>query len=300
MKISKSILFTLLSVFYLNSMIGQMIILSGPEKGSYNYIVNDMIKVCDNDSIGDIKNIPSSGSAFNFDQLVDPNTPVKMVMIQSDYLYYQAMLDNKNNTKKTASLSILMPLAYEEIHVVTRDEKRLNKLGDLFEKNVACGTENEGTFATATFMKDRSRVFWNTKLIPYPQALKELLGRQIDAFIIVGSAPLELLNVNPQSLVTQIAIMNLDNVNDWAEFYTPRMIKAGTYKWQTSDVNTFGVRTVLLVNESKLTADDRIFIDRFTQSVKSNYVKLVESGHPSWIEVNFADWDPTDWRLYTK
>ena len=67
-------------------MIGQMIILSGPEKGSYNVIVNDMIRVCANDSIGDIKNIPSTGSAFNFDQLVDPNTPVKMVFWKRNHL----------------------------------------------------------------------------------------------------------------------------------------------------------------------------------------------------------------------
>lgn len=300
MKIYKYSLLVLISFLTLQSISAQMIILSGPEKGSYSHIVDDMINACAMDSIYGFSNVTTNGSAYNFDKLVDPNSPVKMVMMQSDYLYYQAMLDNKNSTNKTSTLSVLMPLAYEEIQVITRDEKRLNKLEDLKDKSVACGTENEGTYATAILMKDKSRVFWNTKLIPFEQALKDLLGRKIDAFVIVGSTPLELLNVNPQSMVTQLAIMNLDNVNDWAEYYTPRVIKAGTYKWLKEDVNTFGVRTVMVVNEAKLSEDDMIMIDLFTQSVKAHYTDLIQNGHPSWIEVNFADWDPTDWRVYGK
>jgi len=287
----------MLSYHYGNA---QMIILSGPEKGSYHRFVDDMIMACEMDSMFSYTNVATNGAAYNFDQLVDPNTPVKMVMMQSDYLYYQQMLDNKNNTAKTKPLSVLMPLADEEIHVVTRDENRLNGLEDLKEKSVACGTESTGTYATAILMKDRSRVFWNTRVLHYEQALKDLMGRKIDAFVMVGTAPLEGLNMNPQSMLTQISIMNLENVNDWAKYYTPKVIKAGTYKWQENDVQTYGVRTVMVVNESKLNDDDKAKIAAFTQSVKVHYTTLVEKGHPKWSEVNFADWDPTNWKTYSK
>jgi TRAP transporter TAXI family solute receptor len=288
----------LFSLFANHFIFAQMIILSGPEKGSYFEFVNDMIGATELDSIFEFTNVSTNGSAYNFDQLVDPNTPVKMVMMQSDYLYYQQMLDDKNNTDRTEAVSILLPLAYEEIHIVTRDEHKLNKLEDLKGKLVACGTESTGTYATAILIKDRSRVFWNTRVIHFDQALKELLGMQIDAFIVVGTAPLEKLNFNPQTMVTQLSLMNLTNVNDWAKYYTPEVIEAGTYKWLENDVSTFGVQSVLVVNESKLNEDDRLLIDLLTQSVKIHYTTLVETGHPKWAEVNFANWDPTNWRVY--
>jgi len=298
MRFKNLTILVLLSLFTCQIGFAQMIILSGPEKGSYYRFVNDMIQASESDSNFAFSNVSTNGAAYNFDQLADPNTPVKMVMMQSDYLYYQQMLDSKNNTFKTKTLSVLMPLAYEEIHVVTRDEERLNKLEDLKEKIVACGTESTGTYATAILMKDRSRVFWNTNVLHFDQALKDLMGRKIDAFIVVGTAPLEGLNINPQSMIIQLNLMNLTNVNDWAKYYTPKVIKAGTYKWLENDVQTYGVRTVMVVNEAKLTVDDKVLIARFTQSVKIHYTTLVETGHPKWSEVNFADWDPSNWRVY--
>jgi TRAP transporter TAXI family solute receptor len=277
-----------------------MVILSGPEKGSYYRFVDDMIKVAEMDSIFSFSNVSTNGSAYNFDQLVDPNSPVKMVMMQSDYLYFEQVQDDKNNTNNTENLTVLMPLAFEEIQIVTRDEGKLNKLEDLAGKSVACGTETQGTYATAILMKDRSRVFWNTRVLHYDDALKQLLGMQIDAFIVVGTAPLEMLNFNPQTMLTQLSLMNLNNVNDWAKYYTPETITAGTYKWLDEDVKTYGVQTVMIVNEAKLNDQDRLLIDTFTQSVKDHYVTLVEIGHPKWAEVNFANWDPSNWPLYTE
>lgn len=294
----KNISLLLFVLFSSQIAFSQMIILSGPEKGSYHRFVDDMVSALEMDSIYSFTNVATNGAAYNFDQLADPNTPVKMVMMQSDYLYYKLMLDNKNNTSKTKALSVVTPLAYEEIHVVTRDENKILIMDSLVHKSVACGTESQGTYATAILMKDRSRIFWNTRVTHFDQALKDLMGRQIDAFIIVGSAPLEKLDFNPQTMVHQLHLLDLDNVNDWAKYYTPKTIKAGTYKWLENDVKTYGVQTVLVVNESKLTDDDKALIKQFKQSVKVHYTDLVEFGHPKWSEVNFADWDASNWRLY--
>ena len=298
MRLKNTSLLVLLILFTSQLAFSQMTILSGPEKGSYHRFVDDMVSVLEMDSIYSFSNVATNGAAYNFDQLTDPNSPIKMVMMQSDYLYYKLMLDNKNNTSRTKPISILMPLAYEEIHVVTRDENRLLIMDSLVNKSVACGTESQGTYATAILMKDRSRVFWNTRVMHYDQSLKDLMGREIDAFIIVGTAPLEKLDFNPQAMVHQLTLMDLDNVNDWAKYYTPKTIKAGTYKWLDKDVKTYGVRTVLVVNESKLTIDDKMMIQKFNESIKIHYTDLVENGHPKWSEVNFADWDASNWRVY--
>ncbi len=300
MRVKYFTLLLLLSLFSSEYLSAQMIILSGPERGSYHSFVNDMINVLENDSIRAFTNVSTNGAAYNFNELADPNTPVKMAMMQSDYLYYMQMLDNKNNTERTNNIKVLMPLGNEEIHIITREEDNLTSLTDLAKKRIACGTEGQGTYATAILIKDKSRVFWNTEVLHFEKALKDLMGYKIDGFIMVGTAPLPGIQFNPQSVVTKLSIMNLENVNDWAQYYQPETIAAGTYKWQENDVQTYSVKTVLVVNESKLTQEDREMIEIFTQKIKSSYTTLVEIGHPGWVEVNFADWDPSNWPLFFK
>ena len=291
-------LLILLSLFTSEFVSAQMIILSGPERGSYHTFVNDMIKVLEADSINAFTNVTTNGAAYNFNELYDPNTPVKMAMMQSDYLYYMQMLDNKNNTEKTNNIKVLMPLGNEEIHIITREEDKLTSITDLAKKRIACGTEGQGTYATAILIKDKSRVFWNTEVLHFEKALKDLMGYKIDGFIMVGTAPLPGLQFNPQSVVTKLSLMNLENVNGWAEYYQPKIIKAGTYKWLANDVQSYSIKTVLVVNEAKLTPEDRELIALFAQTLKVKYTTLVENGHPGWIEVNFTDWDPDNWPLF--
>jgi TRAP transporter TAXI family solute receptor len=298
MRLKHFSLFLLLSLLSSEFISAQMIILSGPEKASYHQFVDDMITVLEQDSIRAFSNVATNGAAYNFNELTDPNTPIKMAMMQSDYLYYMQMLDNKNNTTKTANIKVLMPLGNEEIHIVTREEDKLTSLEDLSKKRIACGTESQGTYATAILIKDKSRVFWNTEVLHFDKALKDLMGYKIDGFIMVGSAPLPGLQFNPQSVVTKVSLMNLENLNGWAEYYTPEVIKAGTYKWQANDVQTFSIKTVLVVNDSKLTAKDRELLALFTQTLKIKDTNLVEIGHPGWTEVNFSDWDPSNWPMF--
>ena len=78
----------------------QMGILSGPKQASYYHFVEDISKALD----GEVKNIGSSGAAYNFNQLVDPKSPHKVAMMQSDYLYFMQAADFKNNTQKTKTL----------------------------------------------------------------------------------------------------------------------------------------------------------------------------------------------------
>jgi len=114
----------------------------------------------------------------------------------------------------------------------------------------------------------------------------------------VGSEPVEKLNKNQQSMVEELALIKLENFNDWAKYYQNDTIYAGDYKWLEEDVPTFSVRTLLIVNESKLTEEDKETVKKLASSIQNMYDLLKADGHPKWKEVNFYNWEEADWPMF--
>lgn len=298
MKTKISLLVLLFSVFLFSDVIGQMVILSGPEDASYYRFVEDINDVLGSDSEKPYINKKTQGAMYNFNQITDPKTPYKVALVQSDLLFYMQASDMRNNTHKTKDIKVIIPLAKEEIHVVTKKSSNLNKLQDLDSAIVAIGNKNQGTYVTSSIMKDRSNMYWISRNIHFDQALKDLYLNEIDAFIIVGSAPISKLDLNPRAMTDELALVELEDFNDWAKYYDNDTIYKEDYKWLEKDVPTFGVKTVLIVNEAKLTDDDRSEIAKLTNGIKSKFDILKEQGHPKWKEVDLSDWDNSDWTMY--
>ena len=296
MKTKFSILIAFFAVIACSNVFGQMVILSGSEQGAYYEFVDDINYVLKDGDGEPFVNKTTSGAAYNFNQLTDPKTPFKVAFMQMDYLYFMQGMDNQNNTKKTSEIKVLMPLANEEIHFVTKKSSGLNKLSDLdSSKVVAIGSKNQGTYATANFIKDGSRIFWSSRNIHFDEALKGLYLDKVDAFVFVGSAPIVKLNIDPRGLREPLTLLELDDVNDWAKDYERDTIYMDDYKWLDKDIPTYGVKTVIIVNESKLTTADREELQKMMNGLKNNYDKLVKDGHPKWKDVEFDSWDKADW-----
>lgn len=276
----------------------QLKILSGPEQGSYYQFGEDIIKATEIGMPSAYVNQMTSGAAYNFNQLADPESPDKVALIQSDYLYYMQAMDAINNTEKTKSLKVILPLASEEIHFVTKAKNELKSLTDLAKKTVAIGTTDQGTYATANIIKDRSQIFWSSRNVHFDNAMNDLYMDKIDAFVIVGSAPLAKLNINPQSQVDELALIELTNFNDWAKYYQNDTIYAGDYKWLEEDVPTFSVRTLLIVNEVKLSEEEKETVMQLKNQILNMYQLMKAEGHPKWKEVNFYNWKEEDWSMF--
>ena len=280
------------------TLFGQMIILSGPSQGTYKALVDDIVEVMSNDSTSPFVNVVTDGSGFNYDELIDPDSPVKIAVIQSDYLYYQQIEDAKDNTEKSAAIKVLLPLAYEQIHIVTKKRSHLTKLADLKGEIVGCGTEEQGTYATAILIKNKSEVFWNTRILDFDRALKELYGDKIAAFFVVGTAPLKKLNINPQAMVEPLTLISPENINDWARYHKSDVIRSTNYKWLDYDVPTYSVKNLLVVNSEKLTAEDKTELLKLVNGLKEKLGTLQAQGHPAWKAVDFHDWDSSNWPVY--
>ncbi len=297
---------TLVSIVLFSSItFAQLTILSGPEQGSYHRFGEDIVSVTGPEPGNTFVNEVTAGAAYNFDQLIDPESPYKIALIQSDYLYYMQALDNRDNSEKSKPIKVVLPLANEEIHIVTKASSGLTKLQDLGNLkngdqkiNVAIGTQDQGTYATANLIKDRSQIYWASRNIHFDDVMHELFMDRIDAFFMVGSAPLQKLDVNPQALIEEIALIELEDFNDWAKYYDNDTIYTTDYKWLEKDVPTFSVKTLLVVNESKLTDADKQSINQLKRSIMNSIDKLKTTGHPKWKEVDLFDWTDSDWPIY--
>ena len=269
----KLFLLSALFLLSLGQLIGQMIILSGPEKGSYNEFVDDIVTLLGEKSDVILENKTSDGSAFNFKMLIDHNTNYKVALIQSDFLALMDAEDKLNNTDKTGSLKVVMQLAKEQIHFVTKKSSDIKSLQDLDMKRVGIGTIDQGGFVTGKIIRERSQISWSTVYVGFDEMLSRLSTESINAGLVVGSAPLDMLNIDPQVMVDGMSILELDDFNGWAEHYENDTIYSGDYKWLDKNIPTFGVRTLLVVNESKLTDEEK----QSVSVIKSTSFKILIS-----------------------
>jgi TRAP transporter TAXI family solute receptor len=275
----------------------QMTILSGPKKATQYSLVQDLTTIVAPSLDFKIVNRETDGASYNLEQLMNPDSPYKVALIQSDYLFYMQAQDMKMNMENTKNVKVVLPLGHEQIHLVTKASKGITGLRELEKKVVAIGSADQGTYRTASLMKERSQVGWIAKNTNFEDAFGALNTDKIDAFFIVSSAPIEKLNVDPQSMVDQLALVPLENFNDWAKYYKADTIYKGEYKWLEQDVPTYSVPAVLIVNEKKLSADERADVMALKAAIQAKFEELKASGHPQWKQVNLMEWNEADWPM---
>lgn len=295
MKIKMIFQAILIVIFCASQVSAQLEILSGPKYGSYYHFVDDMISIVGTSASNPFVNIETSGAGYNFNQITDRQTRFKFAIVQLDYLFLMQAKDYMENTELTKNIKVVFPLATEEIHVVTKMSYDLDSLPDLNSLAVAVGSKNQGSYATAHFMRERSKINWESRYIHFDQALKDLLNDNIHAFIIIGSAPLKKLNIDGSVMVDPLKLLQLQNFNGWADPYNNDTIWQNTYKWLEEDVPTFGVKSVLIVNEAKITSRERDAISNIKNTIEAKSNWLIENGHPKWKEFDLLNWNEKDW-----
>ena len=289
MKINKRFLLVSILIMSVGQAFCQMVILSGPDKGSYNRFANDIVSVLGEKNKISLVNRPTTGSGYNYKEITNPSSGYKIAFIQSDYLNLMIAEDKLNNTNKAGSLKVILQLAREEIQMVAKKSSGLKRIQDLENKKVSIGDEGQGSFATGKIIRERSKINWSPYFTGLDLVLKQLSDGIIDAGLIVGSAPMEILDIDPQIMTDGITMIEMDDFNGWAKYYENDTIYRTEYKWLDKDIPTFGVRTLLVVNESKLTAAEKKTVDAIKSGIIQNLDVLKQKGHPKWKEVIIPD-----------
>lgn len=269
----------------------QLKIVSGPEKGTYEQFVNDIIKYVGNPSDISISNNNSGGSAENFELLVGPDSSIKLALIQEDFYHKMQAEDRLNNKNLTESIELVMPLASEEIHLVVTGSSEYNKLQDIATKRVAIGDKDQGSFSTAQFINKKAELDCYIYYTSFESILKSLSKDNIDAAFVIGSAPISMLDVDPMIMTEGIKLLEINNFNNWADYYEVDTIYKEDYEWLKKDIPTYSVRTLLVANKSKMTKKDLKLVNTLKSEIIRKLKILKTEGHTKWSTVIIPDDD---------
>src|SRR6202790_430976 len=211
-------------------------IVTGPERGTYIQIGQDLAKWVA-DPIGmNLDVLASKGSAENVQRMrYEPG--VKFALVQSDV--YQAYLDmaksgNAEAGKIIQPLRLIMPLYNEEIYFVVRSDSPMNYIHEIKDKNISVGLIGSGTAQSATtlyrLMFGHPIADQNVQHLSNEDALAQLIAKQIDVAVLVAGQPAKLfVDMNPE-LLSQIKLLRLDpNAQETAsakQTYFPATIRS--------------------------------------------------------------------------
>ncbi|MDR7008575.1 MULTISPECIES: TAXI family TRAP transporter solute-binding subunit [Paraburkholderia] len=270
-------------------------IVTGPERGTYIQIGQDLSKWVAQPAGIDLAVVASKGSAENVQRMrFEPG--VKLALVQSDV--YQAYIDMANSGNPDAGtairpLRLIMPLYDEEINVVVRADSPLKSLGDIRDKTISVGLLGSGTAQSATtlyrLMFGQPIPEQNIQHLSNEDALAALIVKKVDVAIIVVGQPAKLFNdMNPE-LLQQIRLLKAEPTAPETvrakQTYFPATIRASSYpNWLKEDVPTLTVKAFLVTYDYGL-RDTVGNLNHFADSLCANFDNLQEHGHPKWKQV---------------
>src|ERR1700753_288381 len=122
-------------------------IVTGPERGTYIQIGQDLSKWVADPAGMELDVLPSKGSAENVQRMrYEPG--VKFALVQSDV--YQAYVDMASSGNPDAGtpirpLRLIMPLYDEEIYFVVRNDSPMKNINEIKDKVISVGLIGSGT-----------------------------------------------------------------------------------------------------------------------------------------------------------
>ncbi|MFD2740036.1 TAXI family TRAP transporter solute-binding subunit [Sulfitobacter aestuarii] len=269
-------------------------IMTGGPSGTYIQIGRNLSEVARSCDLT-LNVVESAGSLENF-LAVRNRRNTQFGIVQSDVLEYLRTFASDDPDVARAILGVRMafPLYNEEVHILAR--KDITDLKGLAGKRVAIGTENSGTYLTASLVLDLAQINPAERVtINANDSLEALLAGQIDAFFYVAGAPASLFQsdrIDP----AEYHLLGIDEPTLQA-VYVPAQIEAGTYPFQQEAVDLVAVKAVLMTYEYQ-TARNNYHrtsckaVSDIAYLLTSRFSRLQESGHPKWKQVDLADLPP--------
>lgn len=188
----------------------------------------------------------TAGSAANLRLLSD--NYIELGIAQGDLI--------EDAYEKDSNLRAIAGLYTEACQLVVRADSDIHSLNDLTGCTVSIGAEESGTELNANqileFAGMPSEII-TTKNMDYIEAAHELEAGDIDALFC--TAGLTTTVIDELSRECDIRLISLDDsviskMLSYSDAYSRYTIPAGTYKGQDEDVNTIGVKSVLVTSDA--------------------------------------------------
>lgn len=269
-------------------------IVTGSATGTYIKIGQNIADHVAQSGIG-LTVMESSGSLTNA-YAVRYSPGVQLGIVQSDVLAFLetrargvvragvSQADIPKLIQMVDSLKLVLPLYIEEAHLLVRED--VQSVAELADKKVAVGSPGSGTFITA------EQVFraLGISVKPMPRmetadAIDLLQEGQIDGVFYVVGQPATVFNKDAQSM-EGLKFLKLDHPA-LLEAYEYVTINRSSYPWMVEDVESIGVRSLLIAYDYQ-GQENCAAIGDLAEQVVSGLGALRERGHAKWGQVDFS------------
>lgn len=251
--------------------------------------------------------VPTKGSVENVRQMRYAKG-VKFALVQHDV--YQRYLDFSKTNPKAAELilplRVILPLYFEELHLLVRKDSPMNEVKDIMGKRINLGSVGSGTAMTTSIVYEmlfhKPIPAQNITNLSFTEALKKLVKNETDVVSIVAGQPTKLLTSfsdKAANIVKLLTVNSSDPVYAQAlENYYLTTIRSANYGWLKQDLPCFGVKAFLITYNYPQPHNQR-YLHNFAYSLARNFDKLLQYGHPKWKEVDTRLEDlPGKWKYY--
>jgi len=272
-----------------------LVLYTGPKVGTYYPVGRDIASMADTVKIP-VQVIATEGSIDNIRQLGDNRAPA-MGIVQSDVLGFLGRAENSVSRNLLQHLQVVMPLYYEEVHVLAR--KEITSFSQLQGKRVAIGEEGSGHMLTAVNLFSIVNIEpGEVKKLSSEEGVVEVLKGSLDAVIFIGGKPVKLFKnmedlTNPENrkfalMLQQVHFLPMNDAKFYEE-YEPTEITPKDYAFVRGTVPTISVQALLVASDYKraqphLSACEDIA--KLNQTLRKSLPDLKQKAHPKWREIN--------------
>ena len=195
----------------------------------------------------------TNGSINNIKSI--KNNELDFGIVQSDVVYHAFNGISKYQNNKIKNIRSIMAIYPELFTLVTRKDANIDSYKDLKDKRINIGNSGSGNESTALAMFkavdfNLSDLKLASKLssVEMPDAL---IDNKIDGYFYMVGHPTQ--NILDASRYTNVKLVELKGEKikkliDSNPYFTHEYIKGGLYKNNPNNIETFGVKAVLIAN----------------------------------------------------
>lgn len=233
------------------------------QSGNYYKFADSLSEQLKTDGEYHVQIMETSGSATNVRQLNNNN--FQLAFAQNDVAYdaYHAVGIFRGGFEMNA-FSAVAGLYTEACHIIVRADSDIDKIEDLNGKKVSVGELHSGTEKNALQILETYNLADSYKItqfnLSYDDSVQAIKNKKIDAFFVTLAVNDNIIKKLSNELKIKVLPMKDDKVEKIIEsysYYSPYTIPAGTYNGQTDDINTVGIKSLLLVSNNL--SDDEVY-----------------------------------------